>query len=506
MSQQLLNFQYEQEKKERSLTSFAGIGPYFDLFKILKLSSLLNKKIGVSQGEQGYRDSEIGISLILINLVGGDCVEDVERLEADEGLKKFFQKLTGEGFRYKSRFRRGTHRGFPSQSAIFRYLEQFDNGSDGKKGKAVIPDSIDKHKVFLSFNKTLAEILYRYMGTPVATLDQDATLIETAKKEALHSYKGFKAYQPLNTFWSELGLVLHTEFRPGNVPADFELQRSLKEAMGALPAQVSVVRYRADGASYNHDLLKYLDEEPKKGSDEVKKRFGRVIFCVSAPITDAFKRAVLTEKGLEWKPLDLDRFGNAEEKGREWAEVCYVPNKICTSKKGREYRYFVTRQRLQERTLPGMDASQVLPFPVMEMNRTQYKVFSVVTNSEKDGAELIRWHDQRCGRSEEVHAILKNDLAGGCMPSRKFGANAAWWWFSILTHNLQTLFKRVSLGKDWWHRRMKAIRLYLINLPGRTVLKKNVLTLKLAVDGEKLAWINSIRDKIAEFARGPCLA
>ena len=33
----------------------------------------------------------------------------------------------------------------------------------------------------------------------IATLDQDATLVETAKQDALFSYKGFKSYQPLNT-------------------------------------------------------------------------------------------------------------------------------------------------------------------------------------------------------------------------------------------------------------------------------------------------------------------
>jgi hypothetical protein len=46
-----------------------------------------------------------------------------------------------------------------------------------------------------------------------ATLDMDATLIATEKKHALFSYKGFKAYQPLNTYWAEQGLILHAECR-----------------------------------------------------------------------------------------------------------------------------------------------------------------------------------------------------------------------------------------------------------------------------------------------------
>ena len=37
----------------------------------------------------------------------------------------------------------------------------------------------------------------------------------------------------------------------------------------------------------------------------------------------------------------------------------------------------------------------------------------VVTNRELPGDELIRWYRQRCGKGEEVHSVLKEDLAGG---------------------------------------------------------------------------------------------
>ena len=39
----------------------------------------------------------------------------------------------------------------------------------------------------------------------IATLDQEATLIETMKRDALYGYKGFKAYQPFNTWRAEQG-------------------------------------------------------------------------------------------------------------------------------------------------------------------------------------------------------------------------------------------------------------------------------------------------------------
>jgi hypothetical protein len=53
----------------------------------------------------------------------------------------------------------------------------------------------------------------------IATLDIDATVVETTKEESLYSYKGYKSYQPINVWWDEKQMVLHTEFRDGNVPA-----------------------------------------------------------------------------------------------------------------------------------------------------------------------------------------------------------------------------------------------------------------------------------------------
>ena len=64
-----------------------------------------------------------------------------------------------------------------------------------------------------------------------ATLDMDATVIATKKEQSFHCYKGYKSYQPINTWWSEQEIILHTEFRDGNVGAGYEQLRVLKEAV-----------------------------------------------------------------------------------------------------------------------------------------------------------------------------------------------------------------------------------------------------------------------------------
>ncbi|MFC1852457.1 hypothetical protein ACFL27_19845 [candidate division CSSED10-310 bacterium] len=41
---------------------------------------------------------------------------------------------------------------------------------------------------------------------------------------------------------------------------------------------------------------------------------------------------------------------------------------------------------------------------------------------DKSGDQVIAWNRERCGSSEKAHAIMKHDLAGGTLPSGKFGA------------------------------------------------------------------------------------
>jgi hypothetical protein len=111
-----------------------------------------------------------------------------------------------------------------------------------------------------------------------------------------------KTNQPFNTWWAEKNLVLHTEFRDGNVPAGFEQNRVLEEAIGCLPEGVKTVRMRSETAGYQHELLKCCDREDNKWC-------GRIEFTVSSDVTPEFKsggrmeKFVLTRNCLQLLPL-----------------------------------------------------------------------------------------------------------------------------------------------------------------------------------------------------------
>src|SRR5208337_3956162 len=97
------------------------------------------------------------------------------------------------------------------------------------------------------------------------------------------------------------------------------------------------------------------------------------------------------------------------------------PRKTLTANGGERYRFLTIREPLGELDLG--DAEQ-LPFPTMSFPTLgRYKLFGLVTNRALAGDELIRWQRERCGKSEEAHAVMKDDLAGGRLPSGLFGAN-----------------------------------------------------------------------------------
>ena len=95
----------------------------------------------------------------------------------------------------------------------------------------------------MGLNQPLIACMQQQSPSTVATLDQDATLTNTYKRKARYCYKGFKAYQPFNTFWAEHGMLLHSELQDGNVNAGFEELRILNEGITISYHTVARSRY-----------------------------------------------------------------------------------------------------------------------------------------------------------------------------------------------------------------------------------------------------------------------
>lgn len=418
------HYEYQAEEGKTGMTTLAGLPTYMDLASATGLLRSLDRHLKIRGGSQGRTDRQMVFSLMMLNLAGGDCVEDIEKLEADEGLCRVIRLAEASGLARKeklglaSRWRKERTRTLPSASAIFRYLSFFHD------------------------------------------------------KEQEKQRAGGKAF----------------------IPAGYEQLRVLKESLHYLPERVKKVRLRSDTAGYQHDLLRHCGE----GKNE---RFGRIEFAIGSDVTREFRKAVLEVPESDWHPLYRTVKGEKQETGRQWAEVCFVPAAIGHSKKGPAYRYLATREALRQAELPGMNKKdEEYPFPVMGMQGIRYKTFGIVTNMDWTGDELIPWLYARCGKSEEAHAAMKNDFAGGRFPSGDFGENAAWWWITVLAYNLNALMKSLVLGDSWINKRMKAVRFGIINIAGRVIEHSRRLLIKISGYHPSCGLLLEARRRIAVLA------
>ena len=505
MKQSSLPFQY-QGSSSGNFTSFAGLPLFLELSNVCGLKDTIEQKMQLKS--QGWTDAQIILSLLLLNIAGGDCVEDIDRLESDSGLRKLLLDHECHGMNRKEkkahqrRFRKEKTRAFPSVSVIRRYLETFHNEAEEEnriEGTAFIPQSNTSLKALSGLNQRLLDFMQSRNPSEGATLDQDATLAETNKSKALFCYKKFKAYQPFNTYWAEQGVLVHSEFRDGNVNAGLEQKRLLEESLEVLPSGIKKVKLRSDSAGYQEKVIRYCSE----GKSEC---FGVIEFAIAVKVTQAFKGAVFQVPEKDWQPLykDDDATGSFFKTEQEWAEVSFVPSWV-KSKKTPDYRFIAIREHLSpQRSLPGIEPIQrVLPFPTMLMRQLDYKVFGVITNRTIPGNDLINWHRKRCGDSEKVHSIEKTDLAGGQFPSDKFGANAAWWHIMVLAFNLKALMQKLVLPKEMAKQRMKALRFHLINIAGCVVTHARRMLINVSHDPMVINLLQHIRKKLLALTHPP---
>ncbi len=68
-------------------TAYAGIMRYLEFWNTLGMPTAVDDNAHIC-GSQGWLDRQIVQSLALLNLTGGDCVTDIDKLESDAGLRE----------------------------------------------------------------------------------------------------------------------------------------------------------------------------------------------------------------------------------------------------------------------------------------------------------------------------------------------------------------------------------------------------------------------------------
>jgi hypothetical protein len=248
-----------------------------------------------------------------------------------------------------------------------------------------------------------------------------------------------------------------------------------------LPDTVTEVRYRADSASYNHDLMDAL-----KPGLLINGRRVKVIFAISADMSDSLKGTVEELPEEAWKPLRKVADKGLVVGRKDWAEVVFVPSRTKEKKNDTPDRYLAIRVKPSQGELFS--------------DGNAYRYYAVVTNNwQWDGERLLRWHREKCGTVERVFDVLKNDLGAGVMPCGRFYANAAWWRLNCIAYNVLSVMKRKALPSEWWTWRMKALRFFLISAAGRIIRTGRSVYLRFAGMASVLTIYQDARERLGHL-------
>ena len=189
----------------------------------------------------------------------------------------------------------------------------------------------------------------------------------------------------------------------------------------------------------------------------------RILFAIRARLSEALHTAIQAVPEAAW-----EAYGEPHPtETRECAEVAFVPGEKVEKKDAQPLRYVAIRIRKPQGEL-FEDGSRVRHFAVLS-NLWEWKA-----------PRLIEWHREKAGTIELVHDVIKNEWGGGVLPSKYFGANAAWLRLAVIAHNVLAALKRLALPPELLTARPKRLRFLIFNTPGRLVHHARSLFLRLA--------------------------
>ena len=269
--QGLLPFDFDASDATDEVTGRAGLPLLLETMLALRVGQAVKQHVKLRKRNAGFSEAEMVEDLVLLLGAGGECLDDFAILAADKGLLRLCDRDKLPSPDAARSFLLGVH--------DENLLSTARNENPADEASVIYPESAALVGLARVQEHIVAE-LSRHRPQAVATLEMDATIIESHKKEALPHYKGGRGYQPSLVYWVEQDLVVADQFRDGNVPAGKGPLEVVKQAFAALPASVEHRRFRADSAAYEDTTLKWLADP----ANRIER------FTVSADMTPPLRR------------------------------------------------------------------------------------------------------------------------------------------------------------------------------------------------------------------------
>jgi hypothetical protein len=433
-----LPFEYDWEPAEEVLTAYAGVPLFVRTIRSLAVPASVKQHLRIKQRERGLDEASLVESFLVLNALGGECLDDFERLREDVGLAE----MVGHEMPTPKVARTFLY-AFHDQERVEAAQQELPVGQ-----VSYIPTESAPLRALAQVNQDLVgEVGRRCAGQRIATVDLDATVIESWKREAKPTYEGDRGYQPMLALWAEMDLALTDEFRDGNVPAQQEPLPVAQRAFRALPETVEEFYFRGDSACWEKSLVRWLRDPERADGPR-----GAVTFAISVRMTPTLKKHIRRIPDNLWKPYREDA-----EAVSECADLFnYWPEEEDRPEGAGPLRYVAIRIRKRQGELFA--------------DGSEFRYFVVASNQwEWAAKKLLEWHREKAGSIEALHDVLKNELAAGVMPCGRFGANAAWLRLAVITHNVLTALKRIALKPEWLRARPKRLRFHFFFSPGKLI-------------------------------------
>jgi hypothetical protein len=177
----LLGVEYGGGLKEES-TAFAGVGLLVELYRQAGVGTAAERALPQKRSPKGLRQEQMVESFVVLSALGGECLEDMERLRQDQGLAALLEYTP------------------PAPETARQWLDSFHEealmAQRPAQGSFLPAESAGLTGLRTVNRRVVAAYMGAVQPERMVTLDVDAHLVETSKAEARYCYEGYKAYQP----------------------------------------------------------------------------------------------------------------------------------------------------------------------------------------------------------------------------------------------------------------------------------------------------------------------
>ncbi len=428
---------YQTADSSHNLTSRAGLAVLAELMAKLKLGETLDRAMPVAGSNRGYAASTVFNTFMLLLHEGGRCLDDVRHLKCEPALMKLF------GFKR-----------VPDAHTLGNWLRRI--GDSRRCDQAL--DAVNRQLLKAALGRCRA-----------VTLDIDATVIESHKREAKWTYRKHPGYAPMVGHISETEQVAAVEFRTGNVSPRAGHVRFVRRCQAALPDGVSVTRLRADAAGFQAELINYARQQ-------------QMGFAVRAAMDSQVKQSIAAIQDKDWQPLAPDAHGKPLSTSNE--QVAFTVHVMADTPEA--FGLVVQRRKIGEQAVDeplqlDLFGDGFVPVDGQCVRRGVYLYRAIATNLDGHGfscSDVVHWYNQRAECSENRLKELRSDFAGARLPCGQFHANAAYFKLAAIACNLMALL-RAMLPAQWGRSRAITVRWRYYAMAGQIVRHARQWTLKV---------------------------